>query len=123
MSWASSASTSTRVPDERYVERLVPVPCQSRDRTPRLVEPALCSRRNLSELRCRLVRGEVVGRVRDERQLLREAVVQLARDSPAFLDNARLGERSLVDPNLTRRTDEEEHVPQESKRVACVDPL
>ena len=68
-------------------------------------------------------RGEAPRAAHDVGQLLRDAVVQVARDPPPLLEHRGLREVAPVPAHLARGADEQRQVEEHSEDVAGVDPV
>ena len=125
-------STSTRAPmrsaiasaalRERDLERLADRRRQRRDRHARLAERALRGGRHPHDFAVRRA-AQPRSLAADERQLLREPVVQLARESSALLEHGGVSRSALVGEHLAADSDQQREVCGEPEHVADVDPL
>src|SRR5882724_2785124 len=97
---------------------------QGGNRTTRFVEATLRRRRELGELLISVACvDQLAGRRDHEGELLRETIVKIACDAAPLFQYARLGERALVDANLSSRAHEEKQVERESQCISGVHVL
>src|SRR5262249_20660450 len=107
---------------EGFVDRRV----QRGDRTTRLVERALRRRGEPSELALLGLEeslGKRAGLRDDERQLLRQAVVQVAGNATALVQDCRSREPALIPTDLADGADEDQEIRAEPEDVGGVEPL
>ena len=108
---------------EHALETSVERTGQHRDRAPRLVESPLRGGRDLPRRQRRLACRELARMAGDVRQLLREPVVQVARQAPPLLERGRRRAAAPVGVDLARRPDEQEPVEPEPEQVTGRDPV